>query len=270
MPAILVIENDSLEMDFIRSVIREEFGRNYAVLTAHTGAQGIRSARHNDPKMILMDVLLPDMDGTDAIREMRQFLPNSCITILTACTDFYCAQKAISLRVYEYLLKPIKPHGLKSVLRQMERLSLGGPFSERGAEAASPALPQQISRKTQIPFIEEALRYIQAHYEEKLSLEDIGKRFYINGQYFSRVFKRETGMTFTEYINSLRVEAACGLLAATNYPAYRIANECGFSDPSYFNRVFLKYKETTPQKYRRMRQEDPEETGGLSAAAPLC
>ena len=50
MPAILVIENDDLEMDFIHSVIQEELGRKYSVLTARTGAQGIRSARQNHPE----------------------------------------------------------------------------------------------------------------------------------------------------------------------------------------------------------------------------
>ena len=249
MPAILVIENDDLELDFIRSVIQEEFGRKYTLLTAHTGSQGIHAAKQNLPNMILMDVLLPDMDGTDAIQEMRQFLPESCITILTACTDFYCAQRAIRLRVYEYLLKPIKPRDLKAVLERMA----ARPFGMTGPDAETSGVPPAHTvQAAQLPLIEEALRYIRAHYEEKLSLEDIAKRFYINAQYFSRMLKRETGLTFTEHINSMRVETACELLVATNYPAYRIAIECGFSDPSYFNRVFLRYMGTTPQKYRRM------------------
>ena len=255
MPAILVIENDDLELEFIRSVIQKTFDRKYAVLTAHTGSQGIRSAKQNDPKMILMDLLLPDMDGIDAIQEMRQFLPDSCITILTASTDFYSAQKAISLRVHEYLLKPVKPQKLESVLERMAFLSFGEILqAEKQAEESPPLPPAQTAQSLRTPLIEEAIQYIQAHYEEKLSLEDLAKRFYINAQYFSRLFKREMGVTFTEYINSLRVEAACHLLTATSYPAYRIASECGFSDPSYFNRVFLRHMEVTPQKYRRMCQ----------------
>lgn len=260
MPAILVIENDDLEMDFIHSVIQEELGRKYSVLTARTGAQGIRSARQNHPEIILMDILLPDTDGVDVIREMRRFLPNSCISILTACTDFYCAQKAISLRVYEYLLKPIKPRDLRAVLERMV-MAANGTLTD-GSLAAALAIPEERPQKEQAPLIEESLRYIRAHFEERLNLEDVARRLYINAQYFSRIFKRETGVTFTEYINSMRVQAACNLLTATNYPAYRIANECGFSDPSYFNRVFLRHTGMTPQKYRRLHRghtDPPEE-----------
>lgn len=262
MPAILVIENDDLEMEFIRSIIQQELGRKYALLAARTGAQGLRFARQNHPEIVLMDVLLPDMDGIDVIREMRRFLTDSCISILTACTDFYCAQKAIGLRVFAYLLKPIKPGDLKSSLEQMVVRTSRQGHAKSGSGMSASLL--QAPAEARPPLIEESLQYIRAHFEEKLSLEDVAKRFYINAQYFSRVFKRETGITFTEYIASLRIQAACNLLTATNYPAYRIANECGFSDPSYFNRVFLRYMEMTPQKYRRLHQERQEEAGGES------
>ena len=256
MPAILVIENDNLEMDFIGSVIKEALGGKYSLITARSGAQAIRSARQNYPELILLDILLPDMDGIDVVRKMRQFLPHSCISILTACTNFYCAQKAISLRVYEYMLKPIKPRDLKSVLERMAELVASETQLEK--DTGLTAAAAQKSKDDQVPFIEESLRYIHTHFEEKLNLEDVAKRVYINTQYFSRVFKRATGVTFTEYLNSLRVQAACNLLATTNYPAYRIANECGFSDPSYFSRVFLRYTEMTPQKYRRLHRDGTE------------
>lgn len=263
MPAILVIENDDLELEFIRSVIHEAIGRTYSTLIARSGAQAVRAARQNRPELILLDVLLPDMDGIDAVQEIRRFLPGSCISILTASTDFYRAQKAIRLRVHDYMLKPIKPKELKAALERMAELAEG----ETAASRRESALPPEPEGGGEPLFIREAMRYIHAHFEEKLNLGDVAKRVYINSQYFSRVFKRETGLTFTEYLNHLRIQAACRLLASTSYPAYRVANECGFSDPSYFNRVFLRYMEMTPQTYRRLHRdsgewEEPSPSGG--------
>lgn len=254
MPAILVIENDDLELEFIRSVINEAIGKTYSTLIARGGAQAIRAARQNRPELILLDVLLPDMDGIDAIQEIRRFLPRSCISILTASTDFYRAQKAIRLRVHDYMLKPIKPRELRAVLEQMAELA----EDEAAANRRTSAVPPEPEGGGEPLFIREALQYIHAHFEEKLNLGDVAKRVYINTQYFSRVFKRETGLTFTEYLNDLRIQAACRLLSSTSYPAYRVANECGFSDPSYFNRVFLRYLEMTPQKYRRLYRDSAE------------
>ena len=80
MPAILVIENDDLEMEFIRSIIQQELGRKYALLAARTGAQGLRFARQNHPEIVLMDVLLPDMadarktaDQLEALSDKRSW-----------------------------------------------------------------------------------------------------------------------------------------------------------------------------------------------------
>jgi len=258
MPAILVIENDDLELEFVSSVIKEAIDEMYTLLTARSGAQAIRMARQNRPELILLDVLLPDMDGIDAIQEIRRFLPYSCISILTACTDFYCAQKAIHFQVYEYMLKPIKPRELRAVLEEMAAYSSDEGLNKRGVAAAG--TPEYEDGQPQ--FVKDALQYIHTHFEEKLNLADVAKRVYVNPQYFSRIFRRVTGATFTEYLNSLRVQAACSLLATTSYPAYRVANECGFSDPSYFNRVFLRHMEMTPQKYRRLHRK-PLENGEL-------
>lgn len=67
------------------------------------------------------------------------------------------------------------------------------------------------------------------------------------------------GVTFTQFINNLRVQHACKLLETTNYPAYRIASECGFTDASYFNRVFYTQMEMTPKEYKRCAYETQRE-----------
>lgn len=256
MPAILIVENDDLEMRFINSVIQETLGEKYAQVAVRTGTQAVYSARQHQPELILTDVLLPDMDGIDLIRELRKFLPESCISILTACTDFYRAQRAIHLRVHEYMLKPVKPRDLKAVLEGMAQLAAGKSPSGKEAKALFPSTGD-VNKDSRALFIEDSLQYICEHYGEKISLEDTARRVFINTQYFSRVFRRDVGMTFTEYLNSLRVKAACKLLVSTNYPVYRVASECGFSDSSYFNRVFLRYMEMTPQRYRRLHRSYP-------------
>lgn len=250
MPAILVIENDDLELEFLTALATEEMPEFSSVLSAKTGAQALRSAKQNHPEYILMDILLPDMDGIHVVSELRKIVPSSYIVIITACTDFFCVQQALRMRVYDYMLKPVRPKELKNLLWKMREESL-----QRTNMVSLPG-KKQIHSDTAVgeksDFLEEALHYIHSHLESKLNLEDVAGQVFINAQYFSRVFRREMGVTFTEYVNTLRVKKASDLLANTSYPAYRIANECGFSDPSYFNRIFFKYMNQTPQKYRRI------------------
>ncbi len=264
MYSIMIVEDEELELEFIEAVIQEDLQPEDSVITANTGAQAVRLAQKCHPDMIIMDIMLPEMDGLAAIEEIRKFAPDTCISILSAYSDFRYAQRAISLRVFEYMLKPVKPSDFKVLLKRMtERV-------EEGREHEKVGSTQIVSEKIvkssnaaggQQSFVEESVRYIQKHFKERLTLQMVASRVYMNAQYFSRVFKRETGVTFTEYVNTLKIQYACKLLETTNYPAYRISSECGFTDPSYFNRVFFAQMNMTPKKYKKiacMAQEDGE------------
>jgi YesN/AraC family two-component response regulator len=203
-------------------------------------------AKLHRPDLIIMDVRIPELDGISAIEEIRRFLPDACISVLTAYSDFSYAQKAVSLRVFEYLLKPIKPTDFKQVFcRMIETVSKKKEsLQDRPAETTAPKIERQ-------SFIEESLKYIREHFKERLTLESVASKVFVNPKYFSHVFKREMGVSFTEYVIGLKIEHACKLLETTNYQAYRISIECGFSDPSYFNRVFCSQMNMTPQSYRK-------------------
>lgn len=248
MSGILIIDNDDLELDFIKEIIKEELGTQYKLQTCIGGRHAVKMARHMSPDIIIMDIMLSDMDGMDAAEEIIKMLPDCCISILTACADFHYARRAIHLHMFDYMLKPVRPDELKKTLKSMISFIEGK--SER--KNMFPVYTgNDIDNIEQKNFIEDSIQYIQEHYRERLKLSQVASRVYMNTQYFSRVFKRELGISFTEYVNQLKIKYACQLLETTNYPAYRIASECGFTDPSYFNRVFCLYMNQTPQKYKK-------------------
>lgn len=106
MRSILIVEDEELELEFIEAVIHEELQLEDIVITANTGAQAVRQAKKRRPDIIIMDIMLPEMDGLEAIEEIRKFAPDTCISILTAYTDFRYAQRAISLRVLSICSSP--------------------------------------------------------------------------------------------------------------------------------------------------------------------
>lgn len=93
------------------------------------------------------------------------------------------------------------------------------------------------------------LGYIEEHYSEDLSLENLADICNMNSNYFCRAFKELIGKTPMEYLNYYRIESACELIATTSMTLIDIAMNCGFNDYSYFIKVFKKYKGTTPHKY---------------------
>ncbi|CAH2213934.1 response regulator transcription factor [Tepidibacter aestuarii] len=247
MSIILIVEDEVLEQEFLKSIILREITQEDTLLTCKSGVEAIKLAHQHRPNIIIMDVLIPELDGLSTIEEIRKFLPNTYIVILSASSDFHYAQKAIRLQVSEYLLKPVKP----SVFKQV--------FSKILASTSECAVAvEEISNKKSTKpkeciqsFIKESVDYIKEHFMEKLTLEIVSSKVFVNPKYFSRVFKKEMGVSFSEYVINLRVQNACHLLEETNYPAYRISIECGFSDASYFNRVFYAHMNMTPQAYRK-------------------
>lgn len=92
------------------------------------------------------------------------------------------------------------------------------------------------------------ITWSEQSFARKISLADISSKFGYNKNYFCRMFKNSTGMTYISYLNDLRINYAKKLLAH-GHDIKRTCIECGFDDVSYFTQLFKKITGTTPKKY---------------------
>ncbi|MCR5746965.1 MAG: response regulator [Lachnospiraceae bacterium] len=99
--------------------------------------------------------------------------------------------------------------------------------------------------------INDMLSYIAENYKEDLKLEDLANEFNFNYNYLSTYFTQHMHEGFSDYINRLRIDEACRLLKGTDTPISNVGMETGYSDHSYFSRVFKKLTGMTPSEYRR-------------------
>ncbi|MBE6630609.1 MAG: helix-turn-helix domain-containing protein [Ruminococcaceae bacterium] len=103
--------------------------------------------------------------------------------------------------------------------------------------------------------IKQAIGYMRAEGHRDISLDDISSFINMSKYYFAREFRRITGYSFVEYLNIIRCEKARNLLLQEDIPIGEVGKRCGFSNQSYFSRVFGEYAGTTPSKYRRNKKE---------------
>ena len=112
--------------------------------------------------------------------------------------------------------------------------------------------PMQADNQEQIGFLRKAIIYMNQHLEENLSLEEVAGVVGLSPTYFSRLFSHDMKMTYIEYLTKIRIEESKKFLVDTKESISDIAIRLGFSDQSYFSKVFKKVEGMTPGKYRRM------------------
>lgn len=96
-----------------------------------------------------------------------------------------------------------------------------------------------------------ALNYIDKHYDEQITLENLSNTVNLNSSYFCRLFKKATNSTFIEYLNFVRICKAEKKLSSSKESISEISLNLGFSSVSYFNKVFKAIKGCTPTEYKK-------------------
>ena len=94
--------------------------------------------------------------------------------------------------------------------------------------------------------------YLDRHYKEKITLDELSGRFFINKFYLTRIFKEQFGASINSYLAQVRVTHAKQLLRFTDLTVEQVGRQCGIEEPAYFARVFKKVEGVAPGEYRRM------------------
>ena len=107
------------------------------------------------------------------------------------------------------------------------------------------------ARRESLLCMDRAMTYINEHLDAPMTLEEIAGHAGFTRTYFSAVFTELNGLTTWDYITIRRIERSCELLKTTNISIIEVAQGCGYTNLSNFNRMFLRIVGTSPSKYRR-------------------
>jgi AraC-like DNA-binding protein/ligand-binding sensor protein len=121
-------------------------------------------------------------------------------------------------------------------------------FAQHISMVSNQVLVQE--RNAESPLISRAKRYIEEKQGEDLSLTEVAKAVNTSTFYFCKMFKKATGLHFTEYVSRVRIEKAKNLLLNPNLRVSEVAFEVGFQSLTHFNRVFKKIVHQSPTEYR--------------------
>ena len=115
---------------------------------------------------------------------------------------------------------------------------------------------RSVQNKKDRYLVKKATEYIEAHHNEQIMLSELASLFHMHPNYFSSLFKNETGTTVRDYILNIRIKKAKELMKDNNYKIIDIAIAVGYQDASHFNRAFKNITGMSPKRYRQLLEEN--------------
>ncbi len=248
--AVIVDDEDTIVTGLTRLLPWQKYGVEVAG-SADNGQAALKVIQQEKPDILFTDIRMPGMDGLALIAALRSEFPEMQITILSGYPDFEYAQKAIRLGVSNYILKPSKMSELEAALGQMvERLAKN---EEALAITATPQEAKDESPEEENTgnfILNNAMKYIEEHYSEKLTLPEVAEQVYVSQWHLSKLISKITGQSFSELLNKIRIEKAKRLLADPSLRIWEVSERVGFSDVTHFSRIFKKLENCSANDYR--------------------
>jgi two-component system response regulator YesN len=116
-------------------------------------------------------------------------------------------------------------------------------------------VPLSVHRLKHGNLLVQAVHYMYKNFDQNLTLEEVAMVAKLSNSYFSRLFKSEMGIGFTEYLNNIRINESKKKLKFSQLSLAEIAISCGFADQSYFTKIFKRHQNLSPGRYRQACQE---------------
>lgn len=209
---------------------------------AASGIEAINTIDEVRPDIAFVDIEMPFMNGIEFSKLAIKRYPKLKILILTAFDNFNYARECIGVGVSAYLLKPIVRQDINSALDDVVKK-----IDEERAQQSKPEDTTPF-RQVKSDAVEE---YLQRNYvDASINLTYVAEKFGFNPSYLSRKFKEKSGVSFIDYLTSLRIERACELARAGEM-MYITAEKVGIPDPNYFGKCFKKYKGVAYSEYMK-------------------
>lgn len=252
---LLVVEDHQDLRNFICLILSED----YRVISAANGNEGLEKARIFLPDLIVSDIMMPDKNGIELVRDLKNNLNTSHIPVLllTALVSDEYKIEGFATGADAYLEKPFNSEVLKARIKNIfatrETLQqfYTGKISQ-GFEGDMPDTPDQKMLAKAIRFVEKNMT------DEQLGIDTLANHLNLSRSTLHRKLKALTNKSATDFIRTIRLEYAARLLKNGNNNIDEVSAMAGFNSHSYFTRSFKEHFGKTPSEFLALHQQNRE------------
>ena len=172
MFTLVIIDDEAFTAELLSNLLDWEALDFTLTASFSNSKEALKFIQHNPPHLILTDIKMPVVSGTDIAKYCYEHLPNTSVVFISSHSDFYFSKFAIQHNVIDYILKPITKTGLTNSMKEIHKKLL---MKERTLQSATPSMPSEImALKMQTLFYNLMSGEITEEQDLKKGLEDIG------------------------------------------------------------------------------------------------
>jgi signal transduction histidine kinase/ligand-binding sensor domain-containing protein/DNA-binding response OmpR family regulator len=251
LPVILVIEDN----DDIRNYIIHSLSAQYKILPAVNGKEGLETAQKHIPDIIVSDIMMPEMDGIELCRRVKEDLRTSHIPVilLTAKDSIQDKEEGYESGADSYLTKPFSSkllHTRINNLLESRRKLAQQILSQAGSIKPEKKVPTPGINKLDEEFLQKTTAIIEENISnDNLNLAFLTAQFNMSQSTFYLKIKALTGISPNKFIRKIRLRNSVKLLMTGKYNVSEAADESGFKDMGHFRECFREEYGMTPTEY---------------------
>jgi len=250
---VLIVEDDDELRDFLKIILK----KNYLILEATDGLIGFETALREHPDFIVSDVMMPDMDGLELLKKLKENLETSHIplVLLSAKTSLESRLEGMSYGADDYITKPFSvPYfeaRIANLLKQRKRLQdiySSGLTSGMQEFDPKPFLITSQDEKLMGSVVEAIENNMD---NSEFTVEDLGQAVGMSRSSFFNKVKGLTGLSPVEFIRDIRLKRAAQMLTTGELLIKEVAYMTGFTDSRYFGECFKNKYGMTPAEFKK-------------------
>lgn len=203
---------------------------------AEDGASAWEGLKRKNPDILLADIRMPGLTGLELVQQMRKEEMRTKVIFISGYADFTYAKQALRMGVSDYLLKPVEEEELREALEELIRQIDG---------------EREMEKEDRSSMIRQIIQEIEENCCGNITLKALAEKYYISDSRLSVQLKEQLGMSFPNYLASVRIRKAREFMEDETLSLETIAKRVGFKDYFYFNKVFKKIEGVSPSKYRK-------------------
>lgn len=246
---VVVAEDEELLLNNLIKKLHNADPEFEVVGKAQTGDKAYELIEKLNPDVVITDICMPIMDGIALLTKVREQYPLTKFIITSGFSDFEYARSAITLKVSDYLLKPIDPDELSAILLKIKK------EFQITKTSYEEVFNTGTSRMTSTQIAALLKEFLVENYTQDINLNLIANNLNYSPSYLTKIFCQVYDCTPTKYITNLRLSRAQSLLAHNPELSIReIGEQVGYHDQGYFSRIFKKHTGKSPFEFRGERE----------------